>query len=542
MAQETLNIVITADNKEAISNINQTINATNNLGESLKKMPDVTGKAALALNNLSRIAQDAPYGFMGISNNLNPLLESFQRLQKESGSTGNALKSMVALLSGPAGIGLAVGVASSLIVKFGDNIADFFSKLGTGSVKIVALGEELKKTSEFLKKIDEERGKTTESVAKEAANVEVLVAQYGKNNTTLQEREGIINKLKSVSPEYFGGLDKENTSIQQLNNSYQQYIGNLQQVITARLLEAELSKRIADRLTYEKEAGINLLKSGYRNPEYLNEQNAALKKWQSMIDAEGQIAKDIAKLSPKSIGAAIGPIDDTAMKQYQKDLEAYIRAEKDVIKPKKGMNTLDYELNQGVDPLKEKGPKLPVEILLYQERIDKFNKSIKDQEQSYKSFAKTLAGDVTNGLMSVFSAMEQGQNPLQAIGDMFANIAKQIAAAVIEATIFEALMNAFPELKGAFAAIGVVSKVTPFAEGGVVSSPRMGLVGEAGPEAIMPLSKLGSMMKSTFNAGAMSGGGNGGNGQFVLRGQDLLLSVNRAQKASNLKGQNISLA
>jgi hypothetical protein len=37
------------------------------------------------------------------------------------------------------------------------------------------------------------------------------------------------------------------------------------------------------------------------------------------------------------------------------------------------------------------------------------------------------------------------------------------------------------------------------------------------------------------------GSGNGsGLSQFVLRGQDLLLSVNRAQKASNLKGQNIS--
>ena len=36
--------------------------------------------------------------------------------------------------------------------------------------------------------------------------------------------------------------------------------------------------------------------------------------------------------------------------------------------------------------------------------------------------------------------------------------------------------------------------------------------------------------------------GGGGGGTFVLRGQDLLLSVNRAQKASNLKGQNISLA
>jgi hypothetical protein len=38
-------------------------------------------------------------------------------------------------------------------------------------------------------------------------------------------------------------------------------------------------------------------------------------------------------------------------------------------------------------------------------------------------------------------------------------------------------------------------------------------------------------------------GGNGGSsgGQFVLRGQDLLVAINRTQKTSALKGQNISL-
>ena len=78
-------------------------------------------------------------------------------------------------------------------------------------------------------------------------------------------------------------------------------------------------------------------------------------------------------------------------------------------------------------------------------------------------------------------------------------------------------------------------KATAFANGGIVSGPTMGLVGEYpgaqnNPEVIAPLDKLKSMI------------GGGGSGTFVLRGQDLLLSVNRAQKASNLKGQNISLA
>ncbi len=74
-----------------------------------------------------------------------------------------------------------------------------------------------------------------------------------------------------------------------------------------------------------------------------------------------------------------------------------------------------------------------------------------------------------------------------------------------------------------------------FANGGIVSGPTMGLVGEYpgaanNPEVIAPLDKLKSMI------------GGGGGGTFVLRGQDLLLATNRAQKASNLKGQNISLA
>jgi len=78
------------------------------------------------------------------------------------------------------------------------------------------------------------------------------------------------------------------------------------------------------------------------------------------------------------------------------------------------------------------------------------------------------------------------------------------------------------------------NQATAFANGGIVSGPTMGLVGEYpgaqnNPEVIAPLDKLKSMI------------GGGGNGTFVLRGQDLLLSVNRAQKASNLKGQNISL-
>jgi TP901 family phage tail tape measure protein len=57
--------------------------------------------------------------------------------------------------------------------------------------------------------------------------------------------------------------------------------------------------------------------------------------------------------------------------------------------------------------------------------------------------------------------------------------------------------------------------VHAFAEGGIVTKPMMGLVGEAGNEAIIPLDRLNNMVGPTT-------------GEFTLRGQDLVLALNRA--------------
>ena len=71
-------------------------------------------------------------------------------------------------------------------------------------------------------------------------------------------------------------------------------------------------------------------------------------------------------------------------------------------------------------------------------------------------------------------------------------------------------------IAGALALVtGTFAGIQAFAKGGVVTSPMMGLVGEAGPEAIIPLNRLDSMM-------------GGGNREFTIRGQDLVLAMDRA--------------
>ncbi len=83
-----------------------------------KSFTSGSNQAAFALQNLGRVAQDAPFGFIGIQNNLNPLLESFQRLKAESGSSGAALKALGSSLLGPAGLGIALSVVTSAILLY----------------------------------------------------------------------------------------------------------------------------------------------------------------------------------------------------------------------------------------------------------------------------------------------------------------------------------------------------------------------------------------------------------------------------------------
>ena len=71
---ETLHVIITAENKEALKAIQDTIKGTEGLEAKFKKVGSSSNEANQALINSGRVLQDLNYGFMGIANNLNPLL------------------------------------------------------------------------------------------------------------------------------------------------------------------------------------------------------------------------------------------------------------------------------------------------------------------------------------------------------------------------------------------------------------------------------------------------------------------------------------
>ena len=157
---------------------------------------------------------------------------------------------------------------------------------------------------------------------------------------------------------------------------------------------------------------------------------------------------------------------------------------------------------------------------------DALGKSLAGEDVNvFETFGTILA----SGLQDIGKALIAYGLAMDAFKKAFSNPIAAVAAGV-------ALVAAGAILKSNIAKTsGEDTGVQKFANGGIISGPTMGLMGEypgakSNPEVVAPLDKLKDMI------------GGDGNGTFVLRGQDLLLSVNRAQKASNIKGQNISLA
>ena len=232
MAQETLKITITADNQQAVQNIQETVTATTHLGTAFQNLPNVTNRSTNALMNLSRVAQDAPYGFIGIANNLNPLLESFQRLSKEAGGSGAALKAMAVGLMGPAGIGLALGAVSSIIVAFGPKIANFIN--GTN--------EATKAEDKFAQSLSDARAEASETGIRLQAYLNITQNANISDERRAEALRAVKNELGKVNSAYASTI----TTVDEARAAVDLYTRALvAQAVTSRYIDEIANKTIA---------------------------------------------------------------------------------------------------------------------------------------------------------------------------------------------------------------------------------------------------------------------------------------------------------
>lgn len=133
---------------------------------------------------------------------------------------------------------------------------------------------------------------------------------------------------------------------------------------------------------------------------------------------------------------------------------------------------------------------------------DNYVKSIEDSKDATDSLSDKLddlkdkiSGQLEDSMTNTFRSWMDGANDF---GSLMENILKDIAAELFRVLVVQEAVSGIKSIMGFSSGGAINNGVTAFASGGVVGSPMTfpmnsgtGLVGEAGPEAIMPITRIG---------------------------------------------------
>jgi hypothetical protein len=429
--------------------------------------------------------------------------------------------------------------------------------------EIAKLSEELQKQLPILKQLSDAYQRQSDEVDRlTAANTGKISGREGISSDVVNAQ----NQLDNFKNQY----QKQNEAVATLKDTIRQYTDALNENIQAQVQQRPL------KVTSGSDDDLNKIKSIreeiaklyaemgkqstlplFQQRDNANPDSPIAQAVQADIDATEKKLRDaagrpelqdalrdlIAALSAKLSGIlnpdlhvhfalSLADIDDKEVKQFHdnanKELTDYMKRLpplKSDVKVELNLNRFDQfqvDLHKKLEDLQKK----------LQGEVYDFTKAIQDQFAITigKGFGDILAG---KGLQNALDSF------MQFLGDSLEKLGEQL---IVASGIFSAVDVALDSLlsnPALAAAAGIAAiaagevikssfKAKPFATGGIVTGPTLGLVGEAGPEVIFPLDRLNSFLKNT------SGGPQEIKVTGMIRGRDLAIVGARDSKLQGL--------
>ena len=483
--------------------------AVNETGNKLKGLPSQSGQATLALSNLGRVASDAPFGFIAISNNIEPLVQSLQSLGKTSGGIGGTLKALGASLIGPGGLLLGFSLVSSAITvavqkygSLGNAINAIFGRQDALVKQTADAAKSYEKFNQQLKTAADIQGAAAGSTAGEAAKVQALAKIVQDQTKTYSERNTALKELQSINKTYFGDIDLEKGKLDKLTTSVEAYTqATIQSAITkafeseigATTVELDRQQRVLDKLRpayeatsaairgtskalpglaqaqeqftlgnaavtagnafKEQETAVNALKE--RIKELNSGINSSVEAYNKLL-APQQAAAEAAKLKAEQDKKAA----DAATKQAaaQGVVNTKLREYNDLVarqeKFKARLQTVDFvppELPEITIPAK-------ISAIVPQSTLDSFNAFAEEQRKALDTntlqlYAGIFSDTLAPAIDAAFGALANGTSAIDAIKNSLKGLLAQLAANAAKALLFKAALSFIPGL-GTAGAIG----------------------------------------------------------------------------------------
>jgi hypothetical protein len=260
----SINIKIGAD----ISSVDTAIDS---VSKSLNGLKTPVKNANFALNSLSQVTRDLPFGFIAIQNNLPLVVDSFGQLSREAGGTIPALKSLGQSLIGPAGIGLAFSAVTSIITV----AVQEYGSLGNAVDALFSKNSDLAKSQNlFNKELAEASGNTQA----EATKIDILVKNLNDLSKPLADRYAAYVELRKISPDIVAGIKEENALTEASINIINKNAIARKELLLLRAKEAAITAVINKNASKQFELELERPKLLQKENDLKNQSNLSTKK------------------------------------------------------------------------------------------------------------------------------------------------------------------------------------------------------------------------------------------------------------------------
>lgn len=229
----------------------ESIVPTEKLNRGLRDTEDPARRARIAVYGLNQVVRDLPFGFIAISNNIPVLIDQFNALREQEGSTRKALQAFSAGLVGAGGVSIALSVVVSAITsavqKYGSLQKAFDALIGTTNSLRIA-----------KEAVNNEVVKSNANATIEIGKIEFLVRAIQDNTLSQEQRINAYKEFKKLAPGVIKDMTQENALtasgallLQQRSQQLIQYIKlKGQEGALVKLLEKANEKRFQSEIDF----------------------------------------------------------------------------------------------------------------------------------------------------------------------------------------------------------------------------------------------------------------------------------------------------
>ena len=565
-----------AQTKSAISQLKNT---------GIEPLTKATSQFNVVGLDFARVIQDAPYGIIGVGNNITQLAQSFSTLGKSGDSLSSKFKlALGQIFSSSNALILGVSILTTALTYLTQK-GFFDSEKGAKS-----LTDRLKEYEETLGSVARATLKGIQNSEGELQKFKALTAQAQNLNVSDKNRLAAVNELQKQYPEYLGNLTKEQILTGQVGDSYdiltKQIIANAK----AKAFSDEITKNSSDLRTLEKEQNDTANQILAKRIEL---QNAQARSNESGLKVSGQLAatdftvlnitgelNDLIQKQTQSIseankikqsnleldglinqelqnGAVFTNKNTDARNQNTKALDEWKKKAEEIqrvldteaflesreIKFDLNLEKFNKQIQDAFAPEKEIKVKIKTDVILDEDipdelpfidrLLERLNpKKFTEFEERTAQFATTMLGILDSGLGNAF--VDLGQSIGEALatgGNVLSSVGKSLLGSVGK------LLGDFGKQLIAFGVAGLAySKlIKSLFTDPVTAAPKAGLAIAAGIALVAISGAISSTMRSNSSGGGGGGGGAssvgssgvGGGTSFAGGGQGGLFQQNK---------------